>query len=130
MDWSGAYCKGNVDLFFDENPARVDIAKQICSECPLGRDCLLFALENQELYGVWGGKTYFERKIIAIDLGMDPLPERDSIDHGTIRGYDQHKAHGIPIDEGDPCGCLEAYRAGARERMRAYRKRKKLRAGE
>lgn len=125
MNWNEALCKGQLDLFFDENPVRVQLAKQICSDCELERDCRFLAIQNKELYGVWGGTTYFERKQLAVELGMEPLPDRDPIEHGTTRGYDQHKLHGIPIENGDPCGCLEAFRASARERMKKYREKKR-----
>ena len=71
------------------------------------------------MYGVWGGLTYWERRLI------DPgFPQRDEINHGENRGFDQHKVLGIEIEEGDPCGCLEAHRANARARMARYREKK------
>jgi WhiB family transcriptional regulator, redox-sensing transcriptional regulator len=36
-------------------------AKEVCSRCPVRRECQLFALEADEQFGVWGGVTEDER---------------------------------------------------------------------
>lgn len=36
-------------------------AKAICRMCPVRRQCLDYALEHREHYGVWGGTTSGER---------------------------------------------------------------------
>lgn len=33
----------------------IAVAKEICTTCPVTRECLKLALVNQEEYGVWGG---------------------------------------------------------------------------
>ncbi len=33
----------------------------ICQDCPVQRECLSYALEAHESYGMWGGKTPPER---------------------------------------------------------------------
>lgn len=40
---------------------RVRQAKAVCAECPVRRECLLFALAKPERYGIWGGFTARER---------------------------------------------------------------------
>jgi hypothetical protein len=37
-------------------------AKQICRDCPVRTECLVYGLH--EPYGVWGGRTYRERRRI------------------------------------------------------------------
>lgn len=37
-------------------------AKQICEECPVSRDCLEYAIAQDQDYGVWGGMTAKERQ--------------------------------------------------------------------
>lgn len=119
MNWHGALCAGRVDLFYSTELADVELAKSICQQCPLIDSCRATSFEQQELYGVWGGLTYWERILI------DPnFPRRDEINHGENRGFDQHKTLGIEIEDGDPCGCLEAHRASARARMARYREKK------
>lgn len=36
-------------------------AKQVCAECPVMRECGLFALENGLVHGIYGGATEQER---------------------------------------------------------------------
>lgn len=38
-----------------------DAAKRICQPCPVRDQCLRYALESGEPYGVWGGLTPIER---------------------------------------------------------------------
>lgn len=57
-------------LFFglddSETPAerriREDEAKRICSTCGVRNECLDYALQTKEPYGIWGGLTELERK--------------------------------------------------------------------
>ena len=39
-------------------------AKAMCSTCPVIDACLKYALENNERYGIWGGKSTRERLLI------------------------------------------------------------------
>ncbi|GAA1405341.1 hypothetical protein GCM10009639_52200 [Kitasatospora putterlickiae] len=38
------------------------------------------------------------------------------IEHGTLRGYRQHRHRKVAIADGDPCGCRAVYNADQRER--------------
>jgi len=67
-DWRAvAACKGmDTDLFYPEGRGRVlrvreDIAKQVCTGCPVARECRQAAAEHPERYGIWGGRTEGER---------------------------------------------------------------------
>ena len=64
-------CRGNHSyLFFPpsaverkaERERREVKAKAICSVCPVKVECLEFALEIKEPYGIWGGYTETERR--------------------------------------------------------------------
>lgn len=44
------------DLFFSEDPEDILDAKSICETCPVRRQCLSWALDNKEIWGVWGGR--------------------------------------------------------------------------
>lgn len=51
------------DLWFPE-PMMQDnyrLAKRVCYECPVRTECLTWALANNEVFGVWGGFTEYER---------------------------------------------------------------------
>lgn len=44
------------DYFFSEVPEEIEDAKEVCSHCPVRSQCLAWALNNKEIWGVWGGK--------------------------------------------------------------------------
>ena len=52
------------DLFFPESrDVRAERqAKKICAGCPVVQDCLEYAIEAGEEFGVWGGTTELERR--------------------------------------------------------------------
>jgi WhiB family redox-sensing transcriptional regulator len=64
-DWHDqAACKGHRgDLFFGDGFAKQ--AKRICFGCDVKRQCLEYALTSGEEFGVWGGKTAAERRMIT-----------------------------------------------------------------
>jgi hypothetical protein len=57
----------SVDLFFGGNDGlpqsmrQIEMAKAVCRQCPVSRDCLIFALQRHEPHGVWGGMARHER---------------------------------------------------------------------
>lgn len=46
-------------------------AKAVCAECPVRRECLQFALATRQAYGIWGGMSEHERRIVQ---GRQPGP--------------------------------------------------------
>jgi WhiB family transcriptional regulator, redox-sensing transcriptional regulator len=68
----GVVCEQVPFVFFydEEYETRVDerakakVAKDICAECPVKLLCLEYALESNETFGIWGGTTYKERKLM------------------------------------------------------------------
>jgi WhiB family redox-sensing transcriptional regulator len=46
------------ELFFAEPPQDVEVAKALCLDCPVRRECLAGALERREPWGVWGGELF------------------------------------------------------------------------
>lgn len=68
MDVALAKCLGkDPELFFSDdeenyNAELVNRAKIICAQCPLITECLAQAIE-EELDGIWGGTTTFERRV-------------------------------------------------------------------
>ncbi|MFD1660616.1 WhiB family transcriptional regulator [Streptomyces caeni] len=49
------------DFFFPEPGSSVREAKRICGLCEIRSECLAYALENDERFGVWGGLSEKER---------------------------------------------------------------------
>lgn len=51
-------CRSEPELWFAESPADVELAKELCHECPIRPECLAGALERREPWGVWGGELF------------------------------------------------------------------------
>ena len=67
----GAECRrtDRPDIFFSDTEKKgkdkeryVRLAKEVCARCTIKDDCLLYALRNNEEFGIWGGLTEAERK--------------------------------------------------------------------
>jgi len=57
-----------VEWFFSENTKEKYAAKNLCFSCPVRKDCIKYALEEKEIWGVWGGRDENEiRRILSID---------------------------------------------------------------
>lgn len=68
-DIKGAPCQStDPDTFFPDatDYNQINIAKSFCKECDAVTKsaCLSFAIDNSIHYGVWGGKSEAERKLI------------------------------------------------------------------
>jgi Transcription factor WhiB len=51
----------NKDLqknFFANKPAQQNEALKLCAACPVKNDCLKWALETKQNWGIWGGLNY------------------------------------------------------------------------
>jgi len=64
--YKDAACKGhpNQDDFFPDRGSSTVIAKAICKKCPVREECLEYAVERKERFGIWGGKSERERRAI------------------------------------------------------------------
>ena len=54
--------KTDPDLFFSPGALEHKAAKRICRECPVRRECLVYAMDTPMDFGVWGGLTERERR--------------------------------------------------------------------
>lgn len=71
-DWRRRAACGGLDpeLFFSsedeenrqERREREAAAKAVCARCQVSDECLAYALEARERYGIWGGLTADERR--------------------------------------------------------------------
>lgn len=64
LSWQDyANCRGaDADLFFPERGASTRKAKAICTACEVKDECLNFAIQNGEKFGIWGGMSERERR--------------------------------------------------------------------
>jgi len=64
LSWQDqANCMGvDPDLFFPERGASTREAKEVCRGCVVRLDCLEYALDNAEKFGIWGGMSERERR--------------------------------------------------------------------
>lgn len=78
--WLGQQaCKGlDPNLFFAERgagaAATVRDAKAVCNKCPVQQRCLEWAVNNNQIYGIWGGKTADERRRTKLFRNRPPSP--------------------------------------------------------
>lgn len=75
LEWLAAGKCRNVapDIFFPSDGAGVEVAKQICSDCPVKEPCLEYALANRIGQGIWGGASERQRRRIARERrSLDP----------------------------------------------------------
>jgi len=61
-----AECRGEDPTKFfpgtDDDPS---VALAICARCPVRQECLDYAMEARERYGIWGGTTERQRRRIV-----------------------------------------------------------------
>jgi len=95
-------CRGApIDTFFPARGEDVATVKELCATCTVRNDCLRYALDNHEEYGVWGGCSERERRLIwsqmAAGANQDAAiatvkrrtrkPRPDRLEHGTEIAY-------------------------------------------
>lgn len=50
------------EAFFPEKGGSTREAKKVCTQCEVRAECLEYALENDERFGIWGGLSERERR--------------------------------------------------------------------
>lgn len=60
---SDALCsQTDPEAFFPEKGGSTRDAKRICGSCDVRGECLEYALQNDERFGIWGGMSERERR--------------------------------------------------------------------
>ncbi|MBJ7356035.1 WhiB family transcriptional regulator [Nocardioides sp.] len=62
-------CQRRPELFFETYGRALDLAKELCADCPIRRECLSAALERGEPHGVWSGQILIDGAIVAVKRG-------------------------------------------------------------
>lgn len=115
----GSYSQPDADdeMFFPGKGGSVVAAKSVCRECPVAAECLQYALDHDERFGIWGGYTERERRRLKRDETFEAWTPKP-IEHGH-KGY----WRGCACDV-----CLEGFNAhnkavreARKERQRAAR---------
>lgn len=70
----------NAEFFFPggdrgQTLSMTNAARAVCNGCAVRVECLLYATETQQEYGVWGGKTEPERRRLLRNLRGIKSPE-------------------------------------------------------
>ena len=58
------------EAFFPEKGGSTKNAKEICNTCDAQENCLDYALENDERFGIWGGLSERERRKLPKSTGV------------------------------------------------------------
>ena len=96
-DWRDrALCaQTDPDSFFPDKGESPRPAKRVCAACEVRAECLQYALDHGERFGVWGGLSERERRTLA----RQPSPVRHCPAHGM-------KLSGGPVLYHCPAGRL------------------------
>jgi WhiB family redox-sensing transcriptional regulator len=58
------------EAFFPEKGGSTREAKRVCRSCDVRAECLEYALENDERFGIWGGLSERERRRVSLPAGL------------------------------------------------------------
>ena len=57
------------EAFFPEKGGSTREAKKVCTSCEVRAECLAYALENDERFGIWGGLSEREIRKLKREAG-------------------------------------------------------------
>lgn len=81
MDWRQlALCATSAIDFHSEDPEEIAEALDLCAQCPVRKECLQTALDNQDRFGVWGGTDEETRRLVlSVDHYGKPIRNSDNV---------------------------------------------------
>lgn len=84
------------DTWYPDKGGSTKEAKKICLECPVRAECLQYALDHDERFGIWGGKSERERRKMRQPLTPRPPRARPTTAArcGTEAGAKAHANRG------------------------------------
>ena len=64
VEWQSEAACNDVDpeIFFPERGGSSKAARAVCGQCEVRTQCLEYALNNKEQFGIWGGTSERERR--------------------------------------------------------------------
>jgi WhiB family redox-sensing transcriptional regulator len=65
------------EWFFSKDPQEKYAAKNLCFGCPVRQQCLQWALEHRQIWGIWGGKDEMEiRRALSVSYKGEETKRR------------------------------------------------------
>jgi WhiB family redox-sensing transcriptional regulator len=66
--------KKYINWFFSSNQEEKYKARNLCHECPVRKDCLQWALEHRQIWGVWGGRDEVDiRRALSVSYSGEEI---------------------------------------------------------
>ena len=66
--------KKYLDWFFSKDFSEKYDAKNLCFSCPVRKDCLQWALEHRQIWGVWGGRDDVDiRRALSVSYSGEEI---------------------------------------------------------
>jgi WhiB family transcriptional regulator, redox-sensing transcriptional regulator len=69
-----ACAEADPEVWYPEKGGSTREAKQVCRGCDVRAECLLYALEHDERWGIWGGLSEIERRRVKREAPRDAWP--------------------------------------------------------
>jgi WhiB family redox-sensing transcriptional regulator len=93
-EWTLAAVCQSVDpeIFFPEKGGSTREAKLVCARCPVRAECLTYALEHGERFGIYGGLSERERR--ALERRPRTIRHTAVQPCGTAAAYKRHQRNG------------------------------------
>lgn len=85
-DWIGkaaCYGKGS-ELFFSDstfktiNKRMIEQAKNVCRTCSVSADCLAYAINQDERFGIWGGYSSKELSVLKSYFSIQKITKEEA----------------------------------------------------
>lgn len=120
-EWQSRALCAQVDpeLFFPEKGGTDRPAKQVCQGCEVRPECLAYALEHGEHFGVWGGLSRPERLKLK-QTGIVPVREPRPVETAA---HERDVEVALLVAEGWTRGRMMAERGWSRAQIQTSRKR-------
>jgi len=102
-DWSAALCaQADPEAWFPEKGVSPASAKRVCRHCPIRRECLDWALATDQRFGVWGGLSERDRRLVKRRGAESATPGPESAGQTGSTGMNVKVTIGVD-DRGNRC---------------------------
>ena len=89
LEWQDqALCaETDPEAFFPEKGGSTRDAKRVCRVCPVRAECLQYALDHDERFGIWGGMSERERRRLKREAPKRAIAAADAAWDSFIAGH-------------------------------------------